>query len=240
MRQLKADFHCHVKIMGHGSFRPGQLKSRLEWARRFGLDLLAITEHIDIPDFWDITAFLEDLCDQRRGVLRWRELVVITGAEVNIAEGGHILLIGGSAALRQLEARLGRLDANNPPLLKELLDASENLGFLRIGAHPCRRRQDLWKMGPLLKRLDALEINGRELSTAGWVTRQAGMLNIPVVTGSDAHHWLQMGRVYNLLPLDGDPGVAAIKDVVANHGVTWRVTGGLSHCKSLLKGAVTI
>jgi hypothetical protein len=132
------------------------------------------------------------------------------------------LLIGSPDGLRQLEGRLGRLTGNNSPCLRELLDASEDLEFLRIGAHPCRTGKELWKMGPLLRRLDALEINAGELSQAGRVHRRAKENGLPVVAGSDAHHWLQLGRVYNLLPEGQGSDVKSIRKAVIEKKTSWR------------------
>ena len=236
---LKADFHCHVKLLGHHSFRPAQLVKRLSWARRVGLDLLAVTEHIDLPDFWEIYEHLESLCRDHSGCFSWRGLTVLTGAEVNIYEGGHILMIGSLDHMRELEKRMGRLDARNFPFLKDLLDASEDLEFLRIGAHPCRVNHDLWKMGPLLKRLDALEINANELSMSEWVSSQSAKMGLPVLAGSDAHHWLQLGRVFNLLPYSYNGGytVAQLKRVIARGEAAWYRPGAVSaFIRGLLKG----
>lgn len=227
---LKADFHCHVKLLGHQAFRPVQLLKRLNRARRVGLDMLAVTEHIDLPDFWEIYEHLEMLCQDRSGCFSWKGITVLTGAEVNIYEGGHILMIGSLDAIRELEKRTGRLDGRNSPFFMDLLDASEDLDFLRIGAHPCRGNLELWKMGSLLKRLDALEINANELSMSNWVSCQSGQLNLPVLAGSDAHHWLQMGRVYNVLPFSfsGTYTVTELKRVIARGEVTWYRPGAAS------------
>ena len=240
MRMLKAEFHCHVKLFSHRKFCPSQLQQRLNWARRVGLNVLAVTEHIDVPDFWEICGCLESLCDNGSGRLRWRGVTVLAGAEVSVEEGGDILLIGSIAALRELERRLGRLQAGNTPFFKSLLDASEDLSFLRIGAHPCRPNKELWKMGPLLKRLDALEVNAGELSMARWVQRQARQFNVSVLAGSDAHHWLQIGRIYNLLPLGRGFTMPELKQVVAGDKVAWSREGVLTVMfRGLLKGVVS-
>lgn len=228
MNFLKADFHCHIKLFCRGNFRPSQLKRRLNWANRLGLDVLAVTEHIDTHDFWDICDCLESLCGNDSGILRWRDVIVLAGAEVSIKEEGDILLIGSTTALKELEKRLGRLCEGNYPFFKDLLDASQDLGFLRIGAHPCRRNKELWKIGSLLKRLDALEINAGELSSARLVQRQASRENMAVLAGSDAHHWLQMGRVFNLLPLSDGFTSAGLKQAVIGKKVVWRREGALS------------
>jgi len=233
MSFLKAELHCHVKLFSRRAFRPAQLQRRLNRARQLGLNVLAVTEHVDVPDFWEICKHLESLCTSASGSLNWKGLTVLTGAEVSVSEGGDILLIGSLEAIKELEGRLGRLSPWNSPSFKRLLDASEDLGFLRIGAHPCRPNKELWKMGTLLKRLDALEINAGELSEADWVQHQAKQLNLPVLAGSDAHHWLQIGRVFNLLPLSTGFTVADIKEALAQKKITWQKAGFLPLVKSL-------
>ncbi|GBF34749.1 hypothetical protein DCCM_3869 [Desulfocucumis palustris] len=229
---LKAEFHCHVKLLAGGKFRRPQLIRRLNAAKGLGLDVLAVTEHMDAHDFWDIVECLIKLGLNGSGNLCWKGMRLLTGAEVTIAEGGDILLIGSAQGLKQLESRLGRLDGNNLPPFKDLLDASEDLGFLRIGAHPCRAKKVLWKMGPLLKRLDALEINAGELSKAGYVHHQAREAGVAVVAGSDAHHWLQLGRLYNIIPAGNGPDFEKIKRAVREKKTTW-CRGGALHRRIL-------
>lgn len=219
---LKAEFHCHVKLLARGTFRGSQLIKRLNAAKHQGLDVLAVTEHIDVHDFWNIVEYIMRLCEDKSGNLTWKGMRLLTGAEVSIEEGGDILLIGSAKGLEKLETRLGRLSRGNFPCLNELLDASEDLGFLRIGAHPCRTGKVLWKMGPLLKRLDALEINARELSEAGWVYHQAKEAGVSVVAGSDAHHWLQLGKVYNLIPAWSGTDLEKIKEAIREKKTAWR------------------
>lgn len=225
MNSLKAEFHCHIKLFSRGRFRPAQLRRRLNWARRLGLDVLAVTEHLDVPDYWEIIGCLERLCSNGSAGLHWRGVTVLPGAEVSVDEGGDILLIGTLDSLRELERRLGRPRFGNFPFFKDLLDVSEDLSFLRIGAHPCRRNKELWKMGHLLKRLDALEVNAGELPMAPWVQRQATEAGLAVVAGSDAHHWLQIGRLVNLLPCSGSFTTTELKLTVAENKVSWRREG---------------
>lgn len=233
---LKIELHCHVKLFSRGAFHPGQLRQRLKWAARLGLHGLAVTEHFDVPDFWEIYRHLEVLCANSDGgssELRWGKLYVLAGTEVTIEEGGDILLIGSAGALQKLAERLGNGRSKIPrkkvfPPFHDLLDASEDLGFFRVGAHPCRREKVLWKMGALLKRLDALEINARELALAGWIRRQAEQLDVGVVAGSDAHHWLQIGRLVTLLPEDFSLTAAGLKEALGQKKLTWQKGGLLS------------
>lgn len=218
---MKAELHCHVKLFAHRPFRPAQLQRRLNRARDMGLDVLAVTEHMDVPDFRGILQCLEELCGRGTGALEWRGLTVLAGAEVSIKEGGDVLCIGTPETVRELEKRLAPVNADNLPSFKGLLDASGDLGFLRIGAHPCRRGKELWKLGPMLKKLDALEINATELPMAGRVQERAKNLGMPVVAGSDAHHWLQIGRVYNLLPPVEKLTAVTFKQALLRGEIVW-------------------
>jgi len=72
---------------------------------------------------------------------------------------------------------------------------------MTIGAHPLRPGRDLSKLPHrLLKQLDALEINGRELERVHEVSKFAAHLNLPLVGGSDAHLTRHLGTVVNEVP----------------------------------------
>ncbi|MOA00878.1 hypothetical protein D3C78_1202550 [compost metagenome] len=87
--------------------------------------------------------------------------------------------------------------------METLLDLSDEHRCIRIGAHPYRDRNPLRQVEPrLLARLDALDLNGRDLHHygQGMVERVEGLAEItglPVVAGSDTHQPLQFGCVYN-------------------------------------------
>ena len=62
-----------------------------------------------------------------------------------------------------------------------------------------RRTKELGKFSPGdLRRLHALEINGKDFGTEVMLLIQARALGLPVVGGSDAHHWLQLGVRHTL------------------------------------------
>jgi len=53
-----------------------------------------------------------------------------------------------------------------------------------------------------LRRLHALEVNGKDFGTEVMLLVQARALGLPIVAGSDAHHWLQLGVRHTLMHLD--------------------------------------
>lgn len=232
-KPLKAEFHCHAKLLGQVPFKPVYLERRLNRARALGLDVLAITEHLEAPDYQEIYRCLEALCRNDSGTARWHGVTVLTGAEITISSGQDILLIGGTGYIKELVKRLG-FYPGNPPRFEELMDASEDLELLRVGAHPCRRGKCLWSLGPQLKRLDALEINASELSKASYVQEQAQQLGLPVLAGSDAHHWLQIGRVYNILPLHDRFTIPELKQTVLQRQSAWQKKNSFAFWKNML------
>lgn len=195
---LKADFHCHVKLIASRRYHLSLLLTRLRFAKATGLHIQAITEHADVDDFWEIIASIEEI-NAKQAV--HGDLLVLPGVEVPIREHGDVVLVGSFSALVEMERRLGRITLAKKPAFLDLMDATEDLNFLRIGAHPSRQGQVLWKLGEGLYRLDALEINSRELRSEEEVRRRASQMGIPVVSGSDAHLWPRVGAMYNTLPL---------------------------------------
>lgn len=53
-----------------------------------------------------------------------------------------------------------------------------------------------------LRRLHALAVNGKDFGTEVMLLAQARALGLPIVAGSDAHHWLQLGVRHTLMHLD--------------------------------------
>ncbi|WP_238590793.1 PHP-associated domain-containing protein [Paenibacillus beijingensis] len=130
---------------------------------------------------------------------------VFPGIEVDIAETGHILLIGRREEIRSVRAELEEhTEEENFIPFKSLLDATEDRGLLRIGAHPFRVSTPLHPLeAPLLARLD--DLNAKDLYAAGedaYMDRLvpfAAGLGKPIVAGSDTHQSLQYGSVWNEL-----------------------------------------
>jgi len=75
--------------------------------------------------------------------------------------------------------------------------------MIKIGAHPLRNDNPLGKLpDTLLKKLDFLELNGKDIKKSSCVFQLAERLDLPVVAGSDTHLWLQVGCVRNRLDKD--------------------------------------
>lgn len=113
-------------------------------------------------------------------------------------------MLGDVAELQRLDhAFRAPLSRGYEPPLRLFLDVTDDLDLVRIGAHMFRRDKELWKFAAAdLRRLHALEINGKDFGTEIMLLVQARALGLPIVGGSDAHHWLQLGVRHSLVHTD--------------------------------------
>jgi len=200
----RIDTHTHPKMSKHFKFDPGSIKRMIRMAKRVGLDGIALTEHFHATNFWAIHEYLLRTYPHEAGVFWTDGLALIPGAEVNIREGAHVIVLGEVAELRRLDRAFAQpLSHRYEPKLREFLDVTEYFEIARIGAHMFRRDKELGKFSTDdLRRLHALEINGKDFGTEVMLLAQARALGLPVVAGSDAHHWLQLGVRHTLMHLD--------------------------------------
>jgi len=220
----RIDTHSHPKISKHFTFDPGAVARMIRMARRSGLDGLALTEHFHARQYWSVAEHLEATFPRERGVFWSDGLALIPGAEVNIREGAHVIVLGEVVELRRLDRAFPTaLSAGYEPRLREFLDVTDDFDIARIGAHMFRRTKELGKFSAVdLRRLHALEINGKDFGTELMLLTQARALGLPIVGGSDAHHWLQVGVRHTLVHSD-EVGMAgllkAIKEGLTGYGV---------------------
>jgi hypothetical protein len=221
----RIDTHTHPLISKHLVFDPRVVARRVRVARRLGLDGVAFTEHFHARSYWRIYDHLDAAYPVERGLYRAEGLALIPGAEVNIREGAHLIVIAETAELRRLDGAFpGRLSEGYEPGLREFLDVTDDFDLVRIGAHMFRRTKELGKFAAGdLRRLHALEVNGKDFGTEVMLAVQARALGLPVVGGSDAHHWLQMGVRHTLVHTDELTLTALVKSI--REGLTGFATG---------------
>jgi hypothetical protein len=200
----RIDTHTHPKISKHFAFDRASIARTVRMARTVGLDAVALTEHFHARGYWDIYNHLVDAYPCERGVFQAQGVGLIPGAEVNIREKAHVIVLADVAELRRLdEAFPERLSHGYEPTLREFLDVTDDFDIARIGAHMFRRTKELGKFSSVdLRRLHALEINGKDFGTEIMLLVQARALGLPIVAGSDAHHWLQLGVRHTLMHTD--------------------------------------
>src|SRR5262245_1927498 len=203
-RLKRIDTHAHPKISKHFAFEPRAIVRMVARGERVGLHGLALTEHFHARGFWTIWEHLVATYPVEGGLFRVGRLTIVPGAEINIAERAHIIVLADVGELQRLdEAFPRRLSAGYEPGLREFLDVTDDFDLIRIGAHMFRPSKELGKFAAAdLRRLHALEVNGKDFGTETMVLAQARALGLPIVAGSDAHHWLQVGVRHTLLHAD--------------------------------------
>lgn len=202
---MKIDFHSHVKISKKSTFMSEYFREMMIEAKASGLDALAMTEHFNTKRFYDIYDYLYENYPYANGYYIVNGLKLFPGIEVDVKDVGHILLIGDRHDIVEIRATLEyHTDKDHFIAFSDLLDLAENYDVLKIGAHAYRESTPLYHHDPAqLRRLDALDLNGKDLYTYGITSydkklkKFANELGLPIVAGSDTHHFLQYNCVYN-------------------------------------------
>ena len=177
-------------------------------AERIGLSGFATTEHFDSPDYWEMAGRLTARFPYKDGHLYVSPgMTVLTGAEIDVAEGGHVIAIGPYRQLAALDQSFrSNLSQGYFPAAKALVKTARRLGLTVIGAHPGRPDKRLLSVGNrVLGKLHALEVNGSDVASGRdvkSVVRRAGRLGLPLVGSSDAHAWPQIGQQRTIVPLE--------------------------------------
>ncbi|MFZ7101139.1 MAG: PHP domain-containing protein [Peptococcaceae bacterium] len=212
---MDIDLHCHAKLSKKSAFNLKHFLKLQQASIKAGLQAIALTEHFNTRGFTEIYETLENLYHYRDDYYDIGGLKVFCGLEVDVQEGGHVLLIGKRDDVLNLYKELLPFQAKeNFPSLKHLLTEAGAREMLKIGAHPFRNKISLSRLsGNLLVNFDSLELNGKDFRMAPAVLQLAASLNLPVTAGSDTHHWLQAGCVRNQLAHDCST-VNQIKDCI--------------------------
>ncbi len=210
---LKFDLHVHTMLSKSIPFRMEDLNLMVAHARHQGLNGFALTEHIHAPGYWDTYHQLHRAFEYRKGIYRMSpDFHLLNGAEVNLSTLGHVIVLGEMEAIEALDRKLD-LNAGNRPTLAQLLQEAPD-ELLLIGAHPFRPDGGLMKSHPsLVKQLCALEVNGKDFMLENKVRQTARRLQMPVVGGSDAHLWPQLGISSTKMPLS-EVSIPRLKQVI--------------------------
>lgn len=211
---MNIDLHTHGKLSKKTDFSLDYFLSMAREAIANGLHAVALTEHFNTRHFTDMLDQLDQHFDYAGDYYKVEGLKVFSGMEIDVRETGHILMIGNRDLIRSLNIELEPNKEKGSFLpFEELLNRTEQLPLLRIGAHPLRTSTPLTHHAPeLLKRLDGFDLNAKDLyeQGAGMTDRVhefARQIGLPVFAGSDSHQPLQFGSVWNELPADCDTAV---------------------------------
>lgn len=220
MLELRLDLHTHLKIAKRTAFRPVDAHRAAAAIQRRGLHGLAITEHAHGKGFWDIYQFLLREHPYRHGRFEVDGARFYPGMEVTLEEHVDIAFIAPIDELRRLDdAFEHRLTDGYHPTAYELADRVDELELsaIRVAAHPVRTDKPADRLPPeLLGHLaHAVEANGRFTSDqeVRSLEQLAAQIHTPIVGGSDAHVWPQIGAVATALSATSDR-FADVRDAV--------------------------
>ena len=204
---IAIDLHTHPKVAKSIPFRMDLFERMVRNAARTGLSGFATTEHFDAPDYWETASHLTTRFPYEDGHLYVAPgMTVLTGAEIDVVEGGHVIAIGPYRLLAELDRSFRpNLSRGFFPTARDLIDSARFLGITVIGAHPGRPSKRLLSVGNrVLAGLHALEVNGSDVASGRdveSVVRRARRLGLPLVGSSDAHVWPQIGQQRTIVPL---------------------------------------
>lgn len=201
---MSIDLHTHGKLSKKTHFSLDYFLSMAREAKENGLHAVALTEHFNTLHFADMMDQLDHHFEYKGDYYVVEGLKVFSGMEVDVANKGHILIIGNRSHIRVLRQQLEPHTAKDSFIaLEELMNRTDGYPLLRIGAHPMRESTPLTHHdADTLRRLDALDINAKDLFQYGFgmadqVRQFADHLGLKVIAGSDSHQPLQFGSVVN-------------------------------------------
>jgi hypothetical protein len=163
--------------------------------------------------YWKTYSKIKEVFPYRRGIYYVsNDFHIINGAEVNLKDEGHLLLLGDMSEIRSIDEKLRLSDGYRPSLEELLTNVSSEI--IVIGAHPFRPFSGLMQFAPSqLKLLHALELNGSDPENADHVQQFTKIIGMPIVGGSDAHVWPMIGVSHTILP-DCNISVANLKQSI--------------------------
>jgi hypothetical protein len=231
----RIDLHTHAKISKLFPFETRSVHQMIAQARRVGLDGMALVEHFHASNFWDVYDTLGRMFEYADGVYKTDTgFHILTGAELSLMDKGRpadLVLLGTLDQLRRFNGRLSRpATGGYRPPLSEAVAVARETGTFVIGAHLFRPGKELHLLGRELASLDAIEANGKDFRKDDRVYDAARRLGLPVVGGSDAHFWPQIGVKATLLPVNE----------ITQGRVTGAIREGLATVESLDYGPVAV
>lgn len=210
IRDLKVDFHMHSYFSADSNLSPTEI---LKYAKRAGLDAIAVTDHNTIEGGKAVRKLSKDL-------------MVIVGSEIK-TDGGDII---GLSLKKDIPSGLSPLETCK--LIKKQ-------GGLVIIPHPF----DKFRSGigaetvKIVKYIDALEIFNARIMF-GKFNEEARIFakrhGLPGVAGSDSHFAFEIGSAYTMV--HSGKNISEILNAVKNGQtfITGRKTGILPHWRTFI------
>ncbi len=207
---MTIDFHVHGKITNKFPFDKEKFLLIIEEAKSQGIDSLSVTEHFHSKNFLEGYEFLNENYQQIEDYYNVNGFKIFYGMEVTTKQNLDILIVGNPSLILNLRTEIiNNLNKRKFIDINELFKVCNPNELLIIIAHPYRNHTVFPKLDKqVLSKIDAIELNAKDLYKNGIenmkkkVQDLANILNLPIVCGSDAHHFIQMGSVKNVFDLD--------------------------------------
>lgn len=198
---MTIDIHCHCKLSKKIHFSIPSFLKYIRMAKRSGLSSIVLTEHFNTRDFYDIYDKLSANFSYFAGCYNIYGFKVFCGMEVNVKEGGHIIVVGKLKDVLEIRALFPEMISEQDyPCYDFLMEQANIRNMIKIGAHPCRKDNNLSKLSDqALKQLDFIELNAKNFNQRNEVYNLSNKLKLPIIAGSDSHNFLQLGSVKNVL-----------------------------------------
>ena len=209
---MKIDFHTHGKLAKKLPFSTEYTDWLFREAKRAGLDALCLTEHFNTLGFEEVYRYIAGRYEKEGDSFVTDEgLRIFPGMEVDIAEGGHTLVIGTIESMLEMNRRLEPWKEKGHFLpFADWARMTEEYPVFFGAAHPYRSGGHIPELPvEMLEKFMFLDLNGKDLALdyEGTVSRMealAGKLDRPLVAGSDTHQSFQYGCVYNVFEHEVD------------------------------------
>ncbi|MCL2859681.1 MAG: histidinol-phosphatase [Oscillospiraceae bacterium] len=214
---MRIDFHIHGKVCKKYKFNKENFDGIINEAIDTNLDAIGLTEHCYLEDYSDMYNYLKDNYIYQNDYYIVDKLKVFVGMEVTTNEGIDIVIVGNRddvCVLREETENYAKKEGK-PVGVCELINICKEKEVLIIIAHPYRHAEEFPEYSKeILKKVDAVELNATDMYKKGIemmklkVEGLSKKIELPIVYGSDSHHFIQIGSVYN----EFDKNVETIKE----------------------------
>lgn len=205
---MNFDFHVHGSLSSKLGFDLDFFQQMTREAKEAGLDGLALTDHFDAADYQEIHQILADRYRYVDDYYEINGLRVFHGIEVEVSEGMHLLVIGNREHMNEYYQRLdGHFEPDHYCSTQQFFHYQEGLNTIAIAAHPFRPNRLITQIDPIhYPKFDAMGLNARDLYFLGaeellsLTQNFSNEHHLPILAGSDTHHFLQIGSIMNRFP----------------------------------------
>ncbi|PXV93458.1 hypothetical protein C8E03_102226 [Lachnotalea glycerini] len=202
---MKIDFHTHGKLTKKIPFSSQYTDWLFEEATKSGLDAICLTEHFNTCGFAEIYEYIRQVYEKDGDYfIAPTGLHIFPGAEVDIAEGGHTLVIGDIDTILEINQRLEPYKEKGLYLSFEMWARMvKEYSVLFGGAHPFREGGHIPELlQEQQEAFDFLDLNGKDMAQGAEKNRAmidelSKKIQRPIVAGSDTHQSFQYGCIYN-------------------------------------------